>query len=182
MTEFDPFSSTITEAANRAEATALLIRCGYRVYRPEADMHGEDLVVRDRDDRLHGVQMKARPTVHWGKYGGRDLQMLFPSARYNESISRVWFLLPHDDLFRWVEERHSRAPKWNRAWTYPLPPKQLRSFLEPYVLTPIATGNPDKFVETGDGLLVYDKDGNEIDQAPTDHPRTTRDTDAKLAT
>jgi hypothetical protein len=30
------------EAANRAEATALLIRVGYRVYRPEADCYGED--------------------------------------------------------------------------------------------------------------------------------------------
>ena len=34
------------EAANRAEATALLIRSGYRVYRPEADCFGEDLILR----------------------------------------------------------------------------------------------------------------------------------------
>jgi phosphoglycolate phosphatase-like HAD superfamily hydrolase len=34
------------EAANRAEATAILIRAGYRVYRPEADVSGEDLVIR----------------------------------------------------------------------------------------------------------------------------------------
>src|SRR5216684_1055687 len=39
-------TSNELEAANRAEATALLIRAGYRVYRPEADGYGEDLVVR----------------------------------------------------------------------------------------------------------------------------------------
>lgn len=45
---YDPtrFKSAITEAANRAEATALLLRCGFRVYRPEADIEGEDMVVR----------------------------------------------------------------------------------------------------------------------------------------
>src|SRR5258707_15509303 len=39
-------TSNELEAANRAEATALLIRAWYRVYRPEADGYGEDLVVR----------------------------------------------------------------------------------------------------------------------------------------
>ena len=38
-------TSNEVEAANRAEATALLIRADYRVYRPEADCYGEDLVV-----------------------------------------------------------------------------------------------------------------------------------------
>jgi phosphoglycolate phosphatase-like HAD superfamily hydrolase len=51
------------EAANRAEATALLIRCGYRVYRPEADVEGEDLVVRTPDGDLLAVQLKSRITV-----------------------------------------------------------------------------------------------------------------------
>jgi hypothetical protein len=77
------FASAVTEAANRAEVTALLIRCGYRVYRPEADTHGEDLVVRTPEGRLLGVQMKGRATVNGKKYGGKDLLMLFPSARYN---------------------------------------------------------------------------------------------------
>ena len=42
-----PLTNGITdnelEAANRAEAMVLLIRAGYRVYRPEADAYGEDL-------------------------------------------------------------------------------------------------------------------------------------------
>jgi hypothetical protein len=35
------------EAANRAEATAVLIRAGYRVYRPEADVNGVEVVKQD---------------------------------------------------------------------------------------------------------------------------------------
>jgi hypothetical protein len=33
------------EAANRAEMTAILIRLGCRVYRPEADVSGEQFVL-----------------------------------------------------------------------------------------------------------------------------------------
>lgn len=39
----------LTEAANRGEVTSILIRAGWRVYRPEADVHGEDLVLRHPD-------------------------------------------------------------------------------------------------------------------------------------
>ena len=46
MGNLSALTSNEIEAANRAEATALLIRAGYRVYRPEADCYGEDLVVR----------------------------------------------------------------------------------------------------------------------------------------
>jgi hypothetical protein len=63
-------TSNEIEAANRAEATALLIRAGLRVYRPEADCYGEDLIVRDHDGQLHAVQLKSRPTVNPRKYGG----------------------------------------------------------------------------------------------------------------
>ena len=38
-------NSNEIEAANRAEATAILMRAGYRVYRPEADVSGENLVI-----------------------------------------------------------------------------------------------------------------------------------------
>lgn len=70
-------NSNEIEAANRAEATAILIRAGYRVYRPEADVSGEDLVVRTPDGKLRLVQMKSRPTVELRRYGGKDIWMLF---------------------------------------------------------------------------------------------------------
>jgi hypothetical protein len=47
-----PLTNNEIEAANRAESTALLIRAGYRVYRPEADCYGEDLIVRTPDENF----------------------------------------------------------------------------------------------------------------------------------
>jgi hypothetical protein len=58
------------EAANRAEATALLIRSGFRAYLPEANVQGEDLVVRDPGSLLRSVPLKSRPCVDWSRYGG----------------------------------------------------------------------------------------------------------------
>jgi len=55
-------TSNEIEAANRAEATAILIRAGYRMYRPEADVSGEDLVIRTPKGELRAVQMKGRPS------------------------------------------------------------------------------------------------------------------------
>lgn len=60
-----PLSPNEIEAANRAEATALLIRYGYRVYRPEADVSGEDLVIRTPEGALVAVQLKSRLTVNF---------------------------------------------------------------------------------------------------------------------
>ncbi|TXM67339.1 hypothetical protein FV226_22150 [Methylobacterium sp. WL12] len=93
------FRQAHTEAANRAEATALLIRCGYRVYRPEADIEGEELVVCTPNGLPSGVQLKSRPLVDWRRYGGRQLLMLFPSAPYSPGAARAWFLVPHDPFY-----------------------------------------------------------------------------------
>ena len=54
-------TSNELEAANRAEATALLIRAGYRVYRPGADGYGEDLVVRTPSGELLPLPLRSRP-------------------------------------------------------------------------------------------------------------------------
>jgi len=84
MTVSKPTSTNLIEAANCAEVTAILIRAGYRVYRPEADVSGEDLVIRIPEGELRSVQMKGRPLVHWKLYGGKrhggnDMWMLFPA-------------------------------------------------------------------------------------------------------
>lgn len=132
------FRQAHTEAANRAEATALLIRCGYRVYRPEADIEGEDLVVRDPEGTLSGVQLKGRPLVDWRRYGGRRLLMLFPSAPYSPAVARTWFLVPHDPFFGWVKARHGHTPKWGDLWHYPSIGRDLAAFLTPYEVRPPA--------------------------------------------
>ncbi len=56
-------TSNEIEAANRAEATEILIRAGFRVYRPEADCYGEDLILRKPNGELLAVQLKSRWTV-----------------------------------------------------------------------------------------------------------------------
>ena len=63
-------TSNEVEAANRAEATALLIRAGYRVHRPEADcygenLYGEDVVVRTPSGELLPLQLRSRPPARW---------------------------------------------------------------------------------------------------------------------
>jgi hypothetical protein len=86
-------SSTLTsnevEAANRSEATALLIRAGYRVYRPEADCYGEDLVVRTPSGDLFPAQLKSRPTADQNRYGGGPIWML--PSRWARSAERAGF-------------------------------------------------------------------------------------------
>ena len=124
-------SSNEIEAANRAEATSLLIRAGYRVYRPEADVTGEDLVVRTPDGSLRTVQLKGRPTVEWARYGGRQIWMLFPDPS-GAIPGRNWFLIDHDVFYRWVENRHGSTTKWNQSWHYPYVSKPLDEYLQPH--------------------------------------------------
>lgn len=121
-------SSNEIEAANRAEVTALLIRAGYRVYRPEADCYGEDLVLRAPDGKLLPTQLKSCPDVNWKKYGKRSLWMLFPDPK--SSNPRKWFLVPHDRFYEWAKEKHGRAPKWRDAWHWPYVPKKLGEFVD----------------------------------------------------
>lgn len=144
MSADDHFRAATVEAANRAEATALLIRIGYRVYRPEADCDGEDLVVRSPNGDLLGVQLKGRATVDFPRYGGRKLWMLFPSGPFSTSNKREWFLIPHDDLYNWIESRHNAAPKWDCAWSYSSIPSELRVFLKQWELRLPADGRSAK--------------------------------------
>jgi hypothetical protein len=125
-------TSNEVEAANRAEATALLIREGYRVYRPEADCYGEDLVLRTPAGELLAVQLKSRPTVDGKRYGGGPIWMLFPDPK--GKAGRAWFLVPHKELYGWFETRHGRANKWDGTWSDPHVSRDLRSFLARYLL------------------------------------------------
>lgn len=133
------FKNSVTEAANRAEATALLIRCGYRVYRPEADIEGEDLMVRrDRDRAFLAVQLKARLYVDESRYGQLGLWLLFPSSLYREDIPRHWYLVPHDDLYERVKTAHGASAKWANAWSSAKPSASIQPFLAEHRLTPIS--------------------------------------------
>src|SRR5260370_19726323 len=93
MGNLSALTSNEIEAANRAEATALLIRAGYRVYRPEADCYGEDLILREPCGQLRVTQLKSCPTVNRLKYGGKDIWMLFPDTNIPTASVRKWFLV-----------------------------------------------------------------------------------------
>ena len=129
-----PTSNEI-EAANRAEATALLIRVGYRVYRPEADCYGEDLVLRTPSGKLRAVQLKSRMTENRNKYGSTSLWMLFPSTKFSAGIRREWFLVPHDALYKLVKEKHGHSPKFNGEWSCHTVPKVDRKVLAKFVIS-----------------------------------------------
>lgn len=124
------------EAANRAEATALLIRSGFRVYRPEADCYREDLILRHPNGKLLAVQMKARPTVDQGKYGGQSLWMLFPDPEGSVSVGRKWFLVPHDRLYKWTDARHGHTASINRkkAWSAGRVSQAMGQFLQRFIV------------------------------------------------
>ena len=123
-----PLNSNLIEAANRAEATALLIRCGFRVYRPEADVSGEDLILRTPTKDLIVVQLKSRPTVNHVRYGASDIWMLFPDP-LGQKPGREWFLIRHEILAKWWEQKHGSTKSWETGWTTPNISADLREFL-----------------------------------------------------
>jgi hypothetical protein len=141
-------STNAIEAANRAEVTAILIRAGYRVYRPEADVSGEDLVIRIPDGELRSVQMKARPLVHWKLYGGKDMWMLFPDPT-GDIPGRPWFFIKHDELFNWFKKLHgTTAQGWvqrhkagKTEWSEKGLTGELRKFLQPKFMLPTTVGS-----------------------------------------
>jgi hypothetical protein len=109
---------------------------------PEADVSGEDLVVRTPDGELLAV-LKGRPTVDWLRYGDRRIWMLFPDPA-GDTPGRPWFFIKHDELFAWMKERHGAAPRWNGVWSDPYVSNELARFLQPFVLRPAATTSTQK--------------------------------------
>jgi hypothetical protein len=122
------------EAANRAEAMVLLIRAGYRVYRPEADAYGEDLILRTPTGKLRAVQLKGRMTVNRRKYGQKSLWMLFPSTTFRSDVRREWFLVPHDQLYEMLRKKHGKAPAFSKEWHCRTVPAADRKHLAKFLL------------------------------------------------
>jgi hypothetical protein len=66
--------------------------------------------------------------------------MLFPSQKFSLSTPRSWFLIEHDRLFGWVEQRHGAAPKWTKIWSYPSISIDLAGFLKGSEIKPLEDG------------------------------------------
>jgi hypothetical protein len=130
-------SGAAEEAANRAEVTAILIRLGYGVYRPEFDWNGEDLIVKMSNNKsFRVVQLKSRAFVDEKRYSNKKIWMLFPSGPFSRSEERTWYLIPHDKLFKYTDERYGHGAGWkkHRNWSYKSLPQETREFLRPWIL------------------------------------------------
>ena len=125
-------TSNEIETANRAEATALLIRTGYRVFRPEAACYGDDMILHTPSGELRSVRVKGRATVDVNRYGKKALWMLFPGGRSDSETGRNWFLVPHDLFYEWVKEKHGDTPNCTDARNFS---KQLSAFLYDFAIS-----------------------------------------------
>ena len=125
------FRSALIEAENRAEATAILIRQGYRVYRPEADYEGEDLLVRKPNGECVAVPLKSRLRVDKKRYGRVEIWMLFPSRPFVTDKPRDWYLIPHRTLFAEMRKHHGQTAGWqkNENWGVKIVPRAMATFL-----------------------------------------------------
>ncbi len=139
------FDRKLIEAANRAEVSAILIRNGYRVYAPEADVDGVDLVLREKSGRILPVQQKGRPACH-EKYRGQGITMLFPEPK-SVPLRRSWYLILHDQLFNHAKSNYKSSDDFvGRHW--PTMTKKLRDFLDQngtcLVLPKVSDGQSDE--------------------------------------
>jgi hypothetical protein len=138
MSSKSRLTSNELEAANRAEVAALLIRSGYRVYRPEADVEGEDILLRTPKRLFISVQLKSCLTVNEKKYGERrGIWMLFPN-RYStpgpDNPRREWYLVPHEILYARIKKDHGHTKEGAKSWTAPRVSQDLHKFLAEYVI------------------------------------------------
>jgi hypothetical protein len=61
--------------------------------------------------------------------------MLFPGPQtMGTKGGGKWFLVPHDELYEWVRERHQQASKWNEVWSFPRLSRELGVFLADFTV------------------------------------------------
>ena len=104
------------------------------MYRPEADVDGEDLVVRTPEGKLLEVQLKGRMTVDQEKYAKNSLWMLFPSTTFQIDPTREWYLVPHDKLYEMLKKKHGEAPAFAKGWHCRTVPADDRKYLASFAI------------------------------------------------
>lgn len=117
--------SNEVEPANRAEITALLISGGYRVYRPEADIDGEDLILCTPAGRLVRAKQKPCRSVDHVRNEKRDLWMLFPDVS-GRVPGRAWSPVGHEILLNSFPTLRQKG-----LWSEPAVFSDLRQFRDP---------------------------------------------------
>lgn len=124
--------SNEVEPADPAEFTVLPISSRYRLYRPEADIDGEDPILCTPAGRLVRVQQKPSRSVDHVRYEKRDLSMLFlnPSGRVP---GRAWYLVEHDILLNSFLTLRQKG-----LWSEPLFPATVDNSATQFVVKPAA--------------------------------------------
>ncbi len=124
------------EIFNFQKVSGVLVDYGFATYRLTDDWNGADFLAVNVDGRTFlRVQLKGRLTFD-KKYSNGKLWMCF---RYEGSV----YLYPHDKLAKEVlaladkfkQKRYDKTKSWNGtngAYSYPAPPKWLRSHLDKY--------------------------------------------------
>jgi hypothetical protein len=127
-------NNQIIEAQNLNEVSTILLKKGFMLYRPEADVDGVDFIIQTPENNFLKCQLKSRAYVLWNKYGNKNIYMVFPE--HGDSFNREWYLIPHDTLFQILKSLHGDAPNWNHSefgeyWHTPVSKKlanDLKSF------------------------------------------------------
>jgi hypothetical protein len=63
--------------------------------------------------------------------------MLFPDLA-GDIPGRRWYLIEHDELFKWIFNRHGASPGWSNAWSYNHLSIDFREFLKPFIVPCVA--------------------------------------------
>jgi hypothetical protein len=120
----------ITEATNRALLTALFLKNGWMVYKPEADIGGVDMLVMRLDDKeeVRKVQLKSRWTIHQ-KYLNKKIWICFPDRE-------KWYFCKHDEMIAIGRKCKLKleSPSGDLFHTAPQLSRELQKSLEEFVL------------------------------------------------
>lgn len=119
----------VIEVINRNTVVNIALGFGYNAYLPVYDGGVDFVLYNEKINRLFKVQMKGRWMVA-KKYLGRDISMVFPDRG-------TWYLVPHDKMVEWAEERgFTSRDSWNRggATNTPRLTKHLLDLCAPFEL------------------------------------------------
>ena len=132
---YDDLSAKQKEIYNFQKIAAVLADYGFNCIKLQDDWLGADFLAYHKDgSQTLRVQLKGRLTID-KKYLEQDLYIAFP---FTEDGLRVWYLAPHDELVRHIDEHANwlNTRSWKTACSYSSanPNSQLRDALEQYKL------------------------------------------------
>ncbi|WP_158702915.1 hypothetical protein [Melaminivora suipulveris] len=137
--EYKNLNSRQKENFNFQKISGILADYGFVTIRLSDDWNGADLIARHIDGEIFlKIQLKGVLTLD-SKYYGKDIWICFRGKDF-------WYLYPHDFFYAWAFENtnftKTRGWEFNTddqtplkgMYTWPTPNKQIREWLESYIL------------------------------------------------